>query len=64
MARPCHTVNTLGSGSVRCTPGYRAANSGDLLGLAALLGHSNLNRVMIYTEPRLEDLARRMERVG
>jgi site-specific recombinase XerD len=30
----------------------------------SLLGHSNLNTVMIYTEPRLEDLAQRMERVG
>ncbi len=29
----------------------------------SLLGHSNLTRVMIYTEPRLEDLAQRMERV-
>jgi integrase len=43
---------------------YLAANPGDLRGLAALLGHSNLNTVMIYTEPRLEDLAPRMERVG
>ena len=34
-----------------------------LRGLAALLGHANLNTVMIYTEPRLEDLAERMERV-
>jgi len=42
---------------------YLAANPGDLRGLAALLGHSNLNTVMIYTEPRLEDLAQRMERV-
>ena len=31
--------------------------------MAALLGHANLNTVMIYTEPRLEDLAERMERV-
>jgi site-specific recombinase XerC len=43
---------------------YLAANPGDLRGLAALLGHSNLNPVMIYTEPRLEDLAQHMERVG
>ena len=42
---------------------YLAANPGDLRGLAALLGHSSLNTVMIYTEPRLEDLAGRMERV-
>jgi site-specific recombinase XerD len=31
--------------------------------LAALLGHANLNTVMIYTELRLEQLAERMERV-
>ncbi len=43
---------------------YLAANPGDLRGLAALLGHSSLNTVMIYTEPRLEDLSGRMERVG
>ncbi len=43
---------------------YLAANPGDLRGLAALLGHANLNTVMVYTEPRLEDLAARMERVG
>jgi site-specific recombinase XerD len=42
---------------------YLEANPGDLRGLAALLGHANLNTVMIYTEPRLEDLAERMERI-
>ena len=35
-----------------------------LRGLAELLGHASLNTVMVYTEPRLEDLAERMERVG
>ncbi len=39
-----------------------AANPGDLWGLVALLGHANLNTVMTYIEPRLEDLAERMER--
>ena len=43
---------------------YLAANPGDVRGLAALLGHASLNTVMVYTEPRLEDLAARMERVG
>ncbi len=42
---------------------YLDVNPGDLRGLAALLGHAHLNTVMIYTEPRLEDLAERMERV-
>ena len=42
---------------------YLEANPDDLRGLAALLGHANLNTVMIYTEPGIEDLAERMERV-
>ena len=42
---------------------YLEANPDDLRGLAALLGHANLNTVMIYTEPRLDDLMERMERV-
>jgi site-specific recombinase XerD len=42
---------------------YLAANPGDLRGLARLLGHANLNTVMIYTEPDMDDLTRRMERV-
>lgn len=42
---------------------YLEANPDDLRGLAALLGHSDLSTVMIYTEPSTVDLARRMERV-
>jgi site-specific recombinase XerD len=42
---------------------YLKANRGDLRGLARLLGHVSLNTVMIYTEPDMEDLAARMERV-
>lgn len=42
---------------------YLAANPDDLRGLARLLGHANLNTVMIYTEPDLDDLTQRMERV-
>jgi site-specific recombinase XerD len=42
---------------------YLKANPGDLRGLAALLGHTSLNTVMIYTEPTLADLADRMEKV-
>lgn len=42
---------------------YLEANPDDLRGLAALLGHSDLSTVMIYTEPSTADLARRMERV-
>lgn len=42
---------------------YLNANPDDLRGLARLLGHANLNTVMVYTEPDMEDLAARMERV-
>ena len=43
---------------------YLQANPDDLRGLAALLGHSDLNTVMIYTEPTQEDMADRVERMG
>lgn len=43
---------------------YLRANPGDFRGLAALLGHSDLNTVMIYTEPTLSDLMQRLERVA
>ena len=42
---------------------YLRANPDDVRGLARLLGHANLNTVMIYTEPDLDDLAQRMERM-
>jgi len=42
---------------------YLAANPDDLRGLARLLGHRNLNTVMIYTEPDMDDLAQRLERM-
>jgi site-specific recombinase XerD len=41
---------------------YLTANPGDLRGLAAILGHSDLNTVMVYTAPKTSDLADRMER--
>ena len=41
---------------------YLKSCPGDLRGLAAILGHSNLNTVLIYTAPSVEDLASRMER--
>ena len=43
---------------------YLQANPEDLRSLAALLGHSDLNTVMVYTEPTLQDLTGRMERMG
>ena len=42
---------------------YLLANQGDLRGLAYLLGHVDIKTVLIYTEPSLEDLSERMERV-
>ncbi len=42
---------------------YLNANPSDLRGLARLLGHTSLDTVMIYTEPSLDDLSARMERV-
>ena len=42
---------------------YLQANPDDLRGLAALLGHSDLNTVMIYTEPTRADMANRVERM-
>lgn len=42
---------------------YLNANPSDLRGLARLLGHKSLDTVMIYTEPSMQDLAERMERV-
>jgi site-specific recombinase XerD len=42
---------------------YLRANPDDLRGLARLLGHTSLDTVMVYTEPALEDLTQRMERV-
>ena len=43
---------------------YLRGNPDDLRGLAALLGHTNLNTVMIYTESSFDDLAERVERVS
>lgn len=42
---------------------YLAANPDDLRGLAALLGHHSLDMVMCYTQPTLEDMTVKMERV-
>lgn len=42
---------------------YLNANTDDLRGLAQLLGHSSLDTVMIYTQPHLEDLTYRLEKM-
>jgi len=57
-------VDNFGPHVLRHTFGdnYLCKNPGDLRGLAALLGHSNLNTVMLYTEPSFEALAERVEK--
>jgi integrase/recombinase XerC len=40
---------------------YLEAHPGDIRYLAAILGHADLKTTMVYTEPDLDDLARRME---
>jgi site-specific recombinase XerC len=42
---------------------YLEAHPGDLVGLARLLGHSDLNTTAIYTQPTAEDLAARLDRL-
>jgi len=40
---------------------YLEQNKGDIVGLAQILGHSNLNTTAIYTQNRLEDLQAKVE---
>jgi len=58
-------IDAIGPHALRHTfaTRYLAANPGDLRSLAALLGHANLETVMIYTAPRFDDLAERMQRM-
>lgn len=43
---------------------YLEKNANDLVGLAAILGHENLNTTRLYTQKRLEDLQEGVERVA
>lgn len=43
---------------------FLAKNANDLVGLAAILGHENLNTTRLYTQKRLDDLRESAERVG
>jgi len=43
---------------------YLKKNENDLVGLASILGHENLNTTRLYTQKRLEDLQESSERVG
>ena len=42
---------------------YLAENPGDLVGLARLLGHKNLNTTKIYTQPTFEELTTRVDQM-
>jgi site-specific recombinase XerD len=57
---------------IKCSPhslrhsfsyNYLAQNPGDIVGLAQILAHSNLNTTAIYTQNRLEDLQEKVEKV-
>jgi site-specific recombinase XerC len=43
---------------------YLEANPGDLLGLAAILGHESLETLRIYTVPHRAKLSSKMERLA
>ncbi len=43
---------------------YLEANPGQLVELAALLGHSDLNTTAVYTQPRFDEVAEKMERTA
>lgn len=42
---------------------YLERHPGDLVGLARLLGHADLNSTKIYTQPTAEELALRVDQI-
>jgi site-specific recombinase XerC len=42
---------------------YLEEHPGDLVGLARLLGHESLDTTKIYTQPTVEQLARRVDKI-
>jgi len=42
---------------------YLEKNPGDIIGLAQILGHSNINTTAIYTQNRIEDLQEKVEKM-
>jgi site-specific recombinase XerD len=42
---------------------YLAENPGDVVGLAALLGHTSLDTTRIYSQPTVEQLTKRVEQL-
>ena len=67
LVRDCATRGlvpaTMGAHTLRHTfaTRYLATHPGDLVGVAALLGHSSLNTTRIYVQPTAEQLAERLE---
>jgi site-specific recombinase XerD len=43
---------------------YLSQYPGDLVGLAALLGHSSLDTTRLYSQPSVEQLATRVEQLN
>ncbi|GAA5530731.1 hypothetical protein [Herpetosiphon gulosus] len=43
---------------------YLATHPGDLIGLARLLGHTDLNTTSRYTQPTMAELAERVDQLG
>jgi site-specific recombinase XerC len=43
---------------------YLAQHLGDLVGLARLLGHADLNTSKIYTQPTVAELASRVDKLS
>lgn len=70
LVRDCATRDlvpaTVGAHTLRHTfaSRYLAAHPGDLVGVAALLGHSSLNTTRIYVQPTAEQLALRVEQLA
>jgi site-specific recombinase XerD len=70
LVRGCATRDlvpaTVGAHTLRHTfaSRYLAAHPGDLVGVAALLGHSSLNTTRIYVQPTAEQLAVRVEQLA
>ena len=43
---------------------YLAQNPGDVVGLATLLGHSSLDTTRLYSQPSIEQLAKRVDQLN
>jgi len=43
---------------------YLVQNPGDVVGLATLLGHSSLDTTRLYSQPSIEQLAKRVDQLN